>query len=90
MGIEGVEGRKTTSNHIIEVQHILGIEAARKKIIDEIQYTMSSHGITIDIRHMMLLADLMTSKCEADRVDVRSRSDYIVRVSFVATWRIRF
>lgn len=62
MGIEGVDGCKTTSNHIIEVQQMLGIEAARKKIIDEIQYTMSSHGMTIDIRHMMLLADLMTFK----------------------------
>ncbi|KAK6137583.1 hypothetical protein DH2020_028663 [Rehmannia glutinosa] len=64
MGIDGVDGCKTTSNHIIEVQQTLGIEAARKKIIDEIQYTMSSHGMTIDIRHMMLLADLMTFKGE--------------------------
>ena len=60
MGIEGVDGRKTTSNHIIEVQQTLGIEAARKCIIEEIKYTMESHGMNIDIRHMMLLADLMT------------------------------
>lgn len=62
MGIEGVDGCNTKSNHIMEVQQTLGIEAARKKIIDEIQYTMSSHGMTIDIRHMMLLADIMTYK----------------------------
>lgn len=60
MGTEGVIGRETTSNHIIEVQQTLGIEAARKCIINEIQYTMASHGMSIDIRHMMLLADLMT------------------------------
>ncbi|KAM7490586.1 hypothetical protein LguiA_033507 [Lonicera macranthoides] len=64
MGTEGVKGSHTTSNHIIEVQHTLGIEAARTKIIEEIQYTMSSHGMSIDIRHMMLLADLMTFKGE--------------------------
>ncbi|XP_073308006.1 LOW QUALITY PROTEIN: DNA-directed RNA polymerase III subunit 1-like [Primulina huaijiensis] len=64
MGIQGVNGCKTTSNHIIEVWKTLGIEAARKSIIDEMQLTMSSHGITIDTRHMMLLADLMTSKGE--------------------------
>ncbi|KZV37827.1 DNA-directed RNA polymerase III subunit rpc1-like, partial [Dorcoceras hygrometricum] len=64
MGIQGVNGFKTTSNHIIEVWKTLGIEAARKSIIDEIQLTMSSHGMTIDTRHMMLLADLMTSKGE--------------------------
>lgn len=62
MGTEGVDGCKTKSNHILEVQQCLGIEAARNKIIDEIQYTMSSHGMTIDKRHMMLLADLMTFK----------------------------
>ncbi|KAK4741842.1 hypothetical protein SAY87_025430 [Trapa incisa] len=64
MGIEGVNGRKTKSNHIMEIQQILGIEAARKSIIDEIQFIMSNHGMSIDIRHMMLLADLMTSRGE--------------------------
>lgn len=62
MGTEGVYGRETTSNHIVEVQKTLGIEAARNCIIKEIQYTMSSHGMSIDTRHMMLLADLMTFK----------------------------
>uniref|UniRef100_A0A6M2EG35 DNA-directed RNA polymerase subunit n=1 Tax=Populus davidiana TaxID=266767 RepID=A0A6M2EG35_9ROSI len=62
MGTEGVDGRNTKSNHIIEVQETLGIEAARKCIIDEIQGTMESHGMSIDIRHMMLLADVMTSR----------------------------
>ncbi|KAK9279694.1 hypothetical protein L1049_013374 [Liquidambar formosana] len=64
MGTEGVDGRNTTSNHIIEVEKTLGIEAARKCIIDEIKYTMASHGMSIDTRHMMLLADLMTFKGE--------------------------
>ncbi|XP_047946295.1 DNA-directed RNA polymerase III subunit 1-like [Salvia hispanica] len=62
MGTEGINFHKTVSNNIMEVQQVLGIEAARKKIIDEIHYTMSSHGMTIDIRHMMLLADLMSFK----------------------------
>lgn len=62
MGTEGINGRKTTSNHIMEVQQVIGIEAARRCIIEEIKYTMASHGMTIDLRHMMLLADLMTFK----------------------------
>lgn len=62
MGTEGVDGCETTSNDVLEVHKTLGIEAARRKIIKEINYTMSSHGMTIDIRHMMLLADLMTFK----------------------------
>ncbi|XP_071725233.1 LOW QUALITY PROTEIN: DNA-directed RNA polymerase III subunit 1-like [Rutidosis leptorrhynchoides] len=64
MGTEGVDGCKTTSNHVLEVHRTLGIEAARKCIIDEIRQTMESHGMSIDIRHMMLLADLMTFKGE--------------------------
>jgi hypothetical protein len=58
----GVDGKRTTSNHIIEVFRALGIEAARSSIIHEIVYTMSSHGMSIDIRHVMLLADTMTFK----------------------------
>ena len=34
----------------------------RKTIMTEIVYTMESHGMSIDIRHIMLLADLMTCK----------------------------
>jgi hypothetical protein len=41
---------------------VLGIEAARKAIMDEIKYTMSSHGMSIDERHTTLLADCMTYK----------------------------
>ena len=37
-------------------------EAARKTIMDEIQATMRAHGMTIDDRHTMLLADCMTYK----------------------------
>ncbi|CAH9123780.1 unnamed protein product [Cuscuta epithymum] len=64
MGTVGVDGRKTRSNHIMEVNQVLGIEAARGCIIEEINETMKSHGMTIDLRHMMLLADLMTFKGE--------------------------
>lgn len=30
--------------------------------MNEITYTMVSHGMSIDVRHVMLLADLMTYK----------------------------
>jgi len=33
-------------------------------IINEIQYTMQSHGMSIDPRHVMLLGDVMTYKGE--------------------------
>lgn len=58
----GVKGAKSTSNNTFEVEKTLGIEAARTTIINEIVYTMTNHGMSIDIRHVMLLADLMTFK----------------------------
>jgi DNA-directed RNA polymerase III subunit RPC1 len=48
-------------NNILEVKNVLGIEAARATIIEEIRFTMRDYGITLDVRHLMLLADLMTS-----------------------------
>ncbi|GLJ36840.1 hypothetical protein SUGI_0743410 [Cryptomeria japonica] len=64
MGIEGVDGRNTKSNHVIEIEQTLGIEVARSVIIEQIECTMKSHGMSIDIRHMMLLAAVMTFKGE--------------------------
>jgi DNA-directed RNA polymerase III subunit RPC1 len=64
MGSPGVDGRYTITNHIIEVEQTLGVEAARASIINEISYIMKAYGIGIDARHLMLLADVMTFKGE--------------------------
>ncbi|EIN10167.1 beta and beta-prime subunits of DNA dependent RNA-polymerase [Punctularia strigosozonata HHB-11173 SS5] len=64
MTTEGIVGEHTSSNHIIEVAQVLGIEASRRTIINEIQYTMVSHGMSIDPRHITLLGDVMTYKGE--------------------------
>ncbi|TDL29012.1 beta and beta-prime subunits of DNA dependent RNA-polymerase [Rickenella mellea] len=61
---EGVVGEQTTSNHVIETATVLGIEAARQTIINEIKYIMKEHGMSIDPRHVMLLGDVMTYKGE--------------------------
>ena len=62
MGLPGVDGRNTISNHVIEVEKTLGIEASRTQIIEQIMYIMQRYGLTIDLRHLMLLADVMTCK----------------------------
>ncbi|MED6293712.1 DNA-directed RNA polymerase III subunit RPC1 [Characodon lateralis] len=64
MATHGVNGSRATSNNTYEVERTLGIEAARSTIINEIQYTMVNHGMSIDRRHVMLLADLMSYKGE--------------------------
>lgn len=64
MTTEGVLATHSTSNHVMEIERTLGIEAARRSIMDEVQYTMQQHGMSIDTRHAMLLADVMTYKGE--------------------------
>ena len=64
MGVSGVAGKRTRSTHIMEVEKTLGIEAARQTIIDEIEVTMSHHGMDIDSRHVSLLADTMCFRGE--------------------------
>ncbi|KAN0004310.1 hypothetical protein ACTFIZ_010482 [Dictyostelium cf. discoideum] len=64
MATPGIKGTHTTSNHIMECENTLGIETARNTIMSEIDMIMTSHGMSIDIRHVMLLADLMSFKGE--------------------------
>ena len=64
MGIDGVKGIETTTNNVMECERTLGIEATRACIIKEIDDTMRAHGMSIDNRHSMLLADVMTYKGE--------------------------
>ena len=58
----GVDFKKCISNNILEVEKVLGIEAARITIINEINTTFGGHGIVVDFRHLQLIADLMTFK----------------------------
>jgi DNA-directed RNA polymerase beta' subunit len=46
------------------VERVLGIEAARTVIGNEISNIMEAYGIRIDTRHRMLLSDVMTFKGE--------------------------
>lgn len=58
----GIDPTTTQTNSIMETYNVLGIEAARSKIITEIAAVM--RDLNIDPRHMALLADVMTYKGE--------------------------
>ncbi len=64
IGAPGIDGTRTRSNSILEVMNILGVEAARVTITEEISYIMQAYGISIDRRHLWLLADVMTFKVD--------------------------
>jgi DNA-directed RNA polymerase subunit A" len=59
--IEGVDPYRTTTNDIQAVGRVLGIEAARNMIIQEAYNTLSEQGLNVDLRHIMLVADVMTT-----------------------------
>lgn len=60
MHVPGVDWRRVYTNDIHEIRRVLGIEAARAAIIKEIKNTLDDQGLDVDLRHIMLLADMMT------------------------------
>ena len=62
MCVSGIDPYHTKPNHIIEAESVLGIEAARSTIANEIKYIMDMHGMSVDFRHIGMLADTMTFK----------------------------
>lgn len=59
--VEGVDAENVMTNSILEVADVLGIEAARNSIIREAMMTLGEAGLDVDVRHIMLVADLMTN-----------------------------
>lgn len=60
MKVDGVDATRVETNNIYEIADVLGIEAARNAIIREIMDVLQSSGLDVDIRHVMLVADIMT------------------------------
>ncbi len=57
--LDFVDPTRTVSNDIYEIASVFGIEAARQAIIDEVFKVIEAQGLTVDIRHIMLVADTM-------------------------------
>jgi len=87
--IPGIDLTRSISNDIHEIQRVLGIEAARRSIVDEIKKTLEEQGLEVDIRHIMLLADLMTMEGEIKQIGRHGisgeKSSILARASFEVT-----
>ncbi len=59
--IRGIDPMRTTTNHVHEISKTLGIEAARNSLIKEAIGVLEEQGLDVDIRHVMLVADIMTA-----------------------------
>jgi len=60
--IPGVDGVRTTTNSVFEIYRVYGVEAARAALIHETNRTLAEQGLGVDIRHLMLVADVMTNE----------------------------
>ncbi len=59
--IHGVDQSRTYSNNIHEILKVFGVEAARNTIIKEATETLKGQGLEVNVRHVMLVADVMTA-----------------------------
>jgi DNA-directed RNA polymerase subunit A" len=57
---DGVDPARIKTNNINEIGEVLGIEAARNAIINEATDTLREQGLSVDVRHIMLVSDIMT------------------------------
>eukprot|EP00929_Paragymnodinium_shiwhaense_P100791 TRINITY_DN63392_c0_g1_i2.p1 TRINITY_DN63392_c0_g1~~TRINITY_DN63392_c0_g1_i2.p1 ORF type:complete len:421 (+),score=112.97 TRINITY_DN63392_c0_g1_i2:88-1350(+) len=89
LSIPGVLPTKTTSNHVIEVEQVLGIEAARRTIMSEVATILGAYGISVDCRHVQMLADTMTYRGQVlgiNRYGIsRMRTSALMLASFERT-----
>ncbi|ADX83198.1 DNA-directed RNA polymerase subunit A'' [Saccharolobus islandicus] len=60
LSVKGVDIAKVETNNIREIEEVFGIEAAREIIIREISKVLAEQGLDVDMRHILLVADVMT------------------------------
>jgi DNA-directed RNA polymerase subunit A" len=59
--IDGVNPHKIYTNNLREIYQVLGIEATRNAIIKEAMSVLNEQGMDVDVRHIILVADMMTA-----------------------------
>jgi DNA-directed RNA polymerase II subunit RPB1 len=60
LGLDYINVNKTISNDVLEVLDVLGMEAARQSLYNEMSEVLESDGAYVNSHHMSLLCDRMT------------------------------
>ena len=60
LGLDYIDPNRTYSNDIIEIYNVLGMEAARQAIYNELADVIEFDGTYLNFHHMALLCDRMT------------------------------
>jgi len=84
-----VDDTRTSTNSIQEIFDVLGVEAARNSIIKEAYDTLQEQGLTVDIRHIMLVSDMMTNDGDVKAIGRHGisgrKSSVLARAAFEIT-----
>lgn len=84
--LEFVDKTRTITNDLYEIEKFFGVEAVRQMIINEINKVLDSQGIPIDVRHIMLVADTMTTSGHILGINrygiVKEKPSVLARASF--------
>ena len=86
MQVPEVDHRKVWTNNVREIASVLGIEAARAAIVRELKQVLDEQGLDVDIRHLMIVADMMTLSGSVKQVGrhgvVRLKESPLARAAF--------
>jgi DNA-directed RNA polymerase subunit A' len=87
--VPGVDTSRTTTNNVHEIAKTLGIEAARNALIHEAKGVLEEQGLDVDVRHVMLVADMMTTTGEVQQIGRHGisgkKSSVLARAAFEIT-----
>jgi len=88
MGEEIFDLNHLVSNDIWKMREVYGVEAARQTIVQEITNVFDVYGITVDTRHLGLIADYMTFNGNyraMNRIGMRENSSPLLKMSYETT-----
>jgi DNA-directed RNA polymerase subunit A" len=87
--IPSVDCSRTTTNNVHEIAKTLGIEASRNALVNEAKGVLEEQGLDVDSRHVMLVADMMTSTGEVQQIGRHGisgkKSSVLARAAFEIT-----
>jgi len=87
--IDGVNPHKIYTNNLREIYQVLGIEATRNAIIKEAMNVLREQGMDVDIRHIVLVADMMTTDGSISQIGRHgisgSKNSALARAAFEVT-----
>ncbi|TFF86801.1 DNA-directed RNA polymerase subunit A'' [Candidatus Thorarchaeota archaeon] len=87
--VEGLNPHKIYTNNLREINQVLGIEATRNAIIKEAMSVLNEQGMDVDVRHIILVADMMTGDGSIKQIGRHgisgSKNSALARAAFEVT-----